>query len=622
MQLVTDNKKIYEDLAERRSVTFEAINQALTLVKKFIATKQRILYGGMAIDLNLKKAGHEGIYPKSAIPDYDFYSPDFFQDSLDLADILHKAGLPNVSAINAMHPSGRRVRVNFVAVADISFVPRRIYENIPIVITDDGLQVVHPDYQRLDMHRAFCYPYENEPRETITHRFSKDQKRFKLLNDKFPMSLKVIKDGGKEKANNDHQPIQIMLTWDILRDTTITGVLQYALLRKYLDIILRSDSYKEHLDEFRTTVDVPLLVRPDGLVLEWPSISQAGRPKVSLLCADPETYLNRTNPVNLHPLRYYQKFMDDIRPEAIRYYYYELNDDEAVKNKWREAELGNGDRGDYKQLCMDVLQDMSTWMDHEPKLAPKIYDMITKNEFDGQKLIDIWDKTTSDRAKISRSANLIEKLKQMIDKDPKLLKQAELIKMPKTVPEIEVLNLELGLVPVLSLTEIMNNLKRVAKPPADWSKINWGAGKILVAQAQYLLLNLLVSSFERSKYSLWYRSLYISTLHLIHIGEKLELDHNPFVLQANVMGTYNLNWAQISMARDRWMNVQDRKMDDLGLQLRPQFGYYPERGNAHPVFDHTKSPIFDFSGARTTKFKPTEILLPEMVVVKDLNIES
>src|ERR1700743_3386804 len=99
MDQVLDNSKIYEDIAKRRSFQFNEIERALSVVHAFIIKKKHILYGGMAIDFALKKAGHEGIYQENSIPDYDFFSPDFYNESNELADILNKAGFTNVGAI-------------------------------------------------------------------------------------------------------------------------------------------------------------------------------------------------------------------------------------------------------------------------------------------------------------------------------------------------------------------------------------------------------------------------------------------------------------------------------------------------------------------------------------------
>src|SRR5262249_38025243 len=113
-------------------------------------------------------------------------------DSNELACILLDAGFENISAINASHITTRRVRLNFVAIADITYIPQNIYDAIPYMTVSkmkeyNGLRVVHPDFQRMDMHRAFCIPYANPPLEVIWYRLKKDQKRFRLLDAQYPI---------------------------------------------------------------------------------------------------------------------------------------------------------------------------------------------------------------------------------------------------------------------------------------------------------------------------------------------------------------------------------------------------------------------------------------------------
>src|SRR5579883_1517625 len=108
------NSKAYKNVSEKRSIGFHDIEKSLKIVQKFIIDKKRIVYGGLAIDLSLKSVGHPGIYANDSIPDFDIMSPDFYNDSNELAKVLHQAGLKNISSINASHFSSRRVRTNFI----------------------------------------------------------------------------------------------------------------------------------------------------------------------------------------------------------------------------------------------------------------------------------------------------------------------------------------------------------------------------------------------------------------------------------------------------------------------------------------------------------------------------
>lgn len=174
------------DISVRRRSNFADIRRALDIVHKEIIKNKWILYGGMSVHLSLLAAGHKGVYSDSVLPDYDFYTPDAYDVSNQLADKLHKENIPELSSINAGHINTRRVRVSFKEVADISYMPRSIYDKLPF-IEFKGLRVVHPHFQRLDMHRAFAYPLEQPPLETFSFRAKKDQTRMALLDKYYPM---------------------------------------------------------------------------------------------------------------------------------------------------------------------------------------------------------------------------------------------------------------------------------------------------------------------------------------------------------------------------------------------------------------------------------------------------
>lgn len=194
------SSKIYETLLITRSDNYKYVKPALEYVGDFVKGKKRILYGGTAINMALKKAGAEGIYSDEDIPDYDFYSPESVEDSIELADILHEKSLPNISAINGMHQITRRVRTNFVNVADISYVPANIYDKIP-TLEYEGFRICHPHYQMIDQHRSLSYPLENPPLEPVNFRMKKDITRYQKLVNEYPIKVPNMDDCAKLEPN-------------------------------------------------------------------------------------------------------------------------------------------------------------------------------------------------------------------------------------------------------------------------------------------------------------------------------------------------------------------------------------------------------------------------------------
>ena len=224
----------YEQIVEKHRYNKDKINAALDIVKNWIIKKQRVLYGGMAIDFSLKCKNHPGIYSDDVIPDYDFYSPDFFTDSLELADILHNAGIDGVSSINAMHFGTRRVRVDFITVADISYLPKQVYKKIK-TLSYNKFKFIHPDMLFMYLHRSMCYLYEMAPQEVFTSRTHKDIPRINMLYEFYkPMQSEKppswITAANKQQLVTKQTPINNIKP-DILTDFWVWVIIQHLVGR-------------------------------------------------------------------------------------------------------------------------------------------------------------------------------------------------------------------------------------------------------------------------------------------------------------------------------------------------------------------------------------------------------
>lgn len=176
----------YEVVAQRRDADGPMIDRALEIVRRFIVERGLIIFGGLAIDYALRLKGAR-IYPDDERPDFDFLSPRSVDDAYDLADLLRGAGFEAVGAIRGIHVQTMRVRTGFVSVADIGYAPPDVFARIP-TLEVQGLRFAHPDFQRMDMHLAFCYPFNSPPTEDIYHRWRKDLKRFNLFELHYPVS--------------------------------------------------------------------------------------------------------------------------------------------------------------------------------------------------------------------------------------------------------------------------------------------------------------------------------------------------------------------------------------------------------------------------------------------------
>jgi hypothetical protein len=708
MDSILASEKAYLDIAEKRNINYPYIEKALAIVQKFIREKHRILYGGMAIDLNLKSAGQPGIYAESAIPDYDIMSPNFYEDSLELADILHQAGLPGVSAINALHITGRRVRVNFVSVCDMSYIPLEIYNAIPTRTIQNlskykGLRVVSPDFQRLDLHRAFSHPYENAPQEVIRQRFAKDQKRFKLLDAQFPL-LKEAKEakGSKEtklgqseptltEKSKDQKRFKLLdaqfpllkeakeakgskeskesketkspkpkasksdtsFSWKEVEGQALTGFVAYAILRKYLEYLLAKDSSSSGMTikipddkkkEMRVLLDkVPrhdIRFNENGFDLEW---NLPMRPRISLLSTSYEDLLLRLNPLGgpfRHPQRYYNRYLDNLRPRAVRFFWFDHDHPDVAKSQTLEGDTYEMSRNVRETLRsfqeLQKLHNLKVSMDID-KLAKDAEDLpakMTPEDIDTWKdrLGTVWQGMQDDIEANGPAA-------QTAQRYVKSLAAVASGKMPKNIPEVEVLDVFGSLVPVFSVRDSFQVLGEMCKLREISPKVKAIPEKVWITQPQYLLMHFLVGAYERPKHAHVYREYYINTMRMIEIAEVLGMTlfadtpdvssdpkawavyrHIPFFLGTQTLGTINQNYnlGYVASMRDKLLTIQG-KSNNMNT-LRPPFGYYPERAKPHQPFDPSGSPLFQLDGKRCSESQfdalAMKVVTPEVLESK------
>lgn len=172
-----DLKKIYVT----KNYIYDEILRSCNLVKKFIEEKKLVIYGGESINYALLRYG-ESIYETYEVPDYDFYSPNNVMDSYELFKIMVKNGFKIVATMSAYHMVTMRVKVYDNFVADITYMPPLMFKFYKkTAIRHNGVLGKHPFLQNSDQNRSMCFPYENEGREVVLHRWIKDFSRINML---------------------------------------------------------------------------------------------------------------------------------------------------------------------------------------------------------------------------------------------------------------------------------------------------------------------------------------------------------------------------------------------------------------------------------------------------------
>ena len=222
MDVIEGNDKVYELISTKKNPLYESMLKAIDLIKEFISKRQLIVYGGTAIDYALR-LHNDNIYPDDqlSVPDLDFYSNDNVKDAYDLADILYKNGFEKTRAIRALYVRTMRVDIgenNFLA--DITYMPAGIL--LP-TIQYEKMKIIHPDFQRLDIHMALSFPLSNAPMEAIFGRLKKDIKRFNLLDKYYPLGSGLNLSGKPLTLKKYNIPIKF-------KDYVFTGMAAYAII--------------------------------------------------------------------------------------------------------------------------------------------------------------------------------------------------------------------------------------------------------------------------------------------------------------------------------------------------------------------------------------------------------
>jgi hypothetical protein len=171
-----------EKILNYESAHNEELQQALNVVKRFIKRKQRICYGGTAINSLLPK--EKRFYdPNFDLPDYDFFSPSIETDIKELVDDLKNAGFNEVIHRVGIHEGTKKILVNYTAVADVSHLDKPLYN----IYFKESLIVDGIHYTSPDMLRMMMYLELSRPRGEVS-RWGKVYERLQLLNNEFPLN--------------------------------------------------------------------------------------------------------------------------------------------------------------------------------------------------------------------------------------------------------------------------------------------------------------------------------------------------------------------------------------------------------------------------------------------------
>jgi hypothetical protein len=173
-----------ENIQGRQVANSPEVKRIIGIVEIFLRKKHLVCYGGTSINELLPK--QDQFYDKNIeIPDYDFYSPNALNDAKELVDIYIENGFQEVEAKSGQHHGTYKVYVNFIPVADITYVPKELFN----AIKNESIKIAGILHSPPNLLRMGMYLELSRPAGDVS-RWEKVLKRLTLLNKHYPLTGK------------------------------------------------------------------------------------------------------------------------------------------------------------------------------------------------------------------------------------------------------------------------------------------------------------------------------------------------------------------------------------------------------------------------------------------------
>ena len=281
------------DLAQekiaKRVVSSPSIQAMTAIVTDFIKRKGLVPYGGIAINNILPK--DEQFYDEETeIPDYDFFSPNAMDDAKELADIYHSKGFEQVEAKAGQHFGTYKVFVQFIPVADITYIPKELFSTLKKhAVRVNGILYTPPNFLRMSMYLELSRPAGD------TTRWEKVYKRLRLLNKHYPMKNINCNEVNFQRPMKA-SPDKVEEIFNITKDTLINqsavffGGYAVSLYSKYMPAKLQKKlSHNPDFDVLSTDPKTTAEILKERLI-------DSNIRNVEILDIDPVSYTHLTLP--------------------------------------------------------------------------------------------------------------------------------------------------------------------------------------------------------------------------------------------------------------------------------------------------------------------------------------
>ena len=235
LQIIRDAIDHIEKEKGMEMVLSPEVQDIVNIVETFIIQKKRVCYGGTAIN-NILPVEDQFYDKDTQLPDYDFFSPEALKDAKELADIYFKAGYTDVEAKSGVHHGTYKVFVNFIPIADITYVPEKLYKNIKkksLVFAD--IYYAPPNYLRMAMYLELSRPKGD------VSRWEKVIKRLSILNKNYPLDgddckiEDIQRELENKKCDNSKLLFNTMFKSFVNQGVVFFGAMANSLYMKYID---------------------------------------------------------------------------------------------------------------------------------------------------------------------------------------------------------------------------------------------------------------------------------------------------------------------------------------------------------------------------------------------------
>ncbi len=224
-----------ESLKKEQIGKNDIVDDIIAILEDFLRKKKLICYGGTAINNILPESVQ--FYDRTVdIPDYDFYSPNALSHAKELSNLYKKKGYDEVEAKAGVHYGTFKVYVNFIPIADITYLNEGIFKKLSNeAITISGIKYCPPNFLRMNMYLELSRPMGD------VSRWEKILKRLILLSKHYPLKFKKNCSNAEYQRNIDSliksDENIYEKTRDILinQDLVFFGGFASSLYSKYMD---------------------------------------------------------------------------------------------------------------------------------------------------------------------------------------------------------------------------------------------------------------------------------------------------------------------------------------------------------------------------------------------------